>query len=126
MLFQNLHAIPGLRDDENISFDDQFLQELLNSKPLNRLKNIGFLGAIDYSQVSHRHNRYVHSVGVSKLAEQYSAARDINEHDSRILIAAGLLHDVGHGPLSHTLESIFDQEFGVNHHSMTQRGGPAF
>ena len=71
----------------------------------------------------------MHSVGVSKLAEQYSAARDINEHDSRILIAAGLLHDVGHGPLSHTLESIFDQEFGVNHHSMTQDilfGAPKF
>ena len=39
----------------------------------------------------------------------------------RLLLAAALLHDVGHGPLSHTLEPVFAETFDVDHHSMTRR-----
>ena len=53
MLFQDLCAAPNLRSDEVFSFADPFLQELMNSGPLRRLKDIGFLGAIDYVSLRH-------------------------------------------------------------------------
>lgn len=103
--------------------DDPFIQKLKNSGPVRRLKKIGFLGAIEYMRHGtgkephrRRHNRYEHSVQVARLALLYARIRELSEHDARILTASGLLHDVGHGPLSHTLEPIFDKQFDVNHH----------
>jgi uncharacterized protein len=105
------------------AFDDPFLQALLVSTPVQRLREIGFLGALDYvlrgngtSPHRRRHNRFDHSMGVARLAERFANVRELNAHDRRIFIASGLLHDVGHGPLSHTLEPVFKAEFGITHH----------
>lgn len=117
-----------LRSDEHFFFNDPFVSELCQTRPLRRLRRIGFLGAIDYLKLGtgrsphrRRHNRYEHSLGVAKLAETYAEHRKLNLDDRRLLMAAALLHDVGHGPLSHTLEPIFEREFGINHHYMTKR-----
>ena len=106
-------------------FDDEFLIELAESKPLQRLKHISFLGAIDLlhrslgsSEHYRRHNRYEHSIGVASLALLYARICGLSDHDTRILAGAGLLHDIGHGPFSHTLEPIFKQKFDINHHSI--------
>jgi uncharacterized protein len=48
-LFPELAPVPALLlDGENRVFADPFLAELAHSRPLQRLKNIGFLGALDY------------------------------------------------------------------------------
>lgn len=118
----------SFRSDEYSTFDDQLVTELCQTRPLRRLQRIGFLGAIDYvksgtgrSPHRRRHNRYEHSLGVAKLAETYSDHRDLKLSDRRLVVAAALLHDVGHGPLSHTLEPVFEAEFGINHHQMGHR-----
>lgn len=123
-LFPELPPSPPLLvDAEERVFADPFLAELAHTKPLQRLKNIGFLGALDYIRASNgadfhrrRHNRYDHSLGVAELALLYADIRALNRYDSRILAAAGILHDIGHGPLSHTLEPVFNANFGINHH----------
>lgn len=123
-LFPDLPPCPRyyVRDDSAV-FDDPFLAELALSAPVQRLKQIGFLGALDYIRFSNgaqahrrRHNRYEHSLGVAELALLYADIRNLPRTETRILGAAGLLHDVGHGPLSHTLEPIFKSEFGISHH----------
>lgn len=121
-------AIGTLRSDEPLCFDDPFVAELCQTRPMRRLQRIGFLGAIDYvkrgsgrSPHRRRHNRYEHSLGVAKLAEKYAENRALNRNDRRLIIAAALLHDVGHGPLSHTLEPVFEEEFGINHHQTGKR-----
>ncbi|MBL4832145.1 MAG: HD domain-containing protein [Aliivibrio sp.] len=108
---------------DSLSFADPFFVEIINSRPMQRLKKIGFLGAIDYvrygnGRESHRrrHNRYDHSVGVAQLALRYAKIRELSEVETRILVASGLLHDIGHGPLSHTLEPVFKEKFGISHH----------
>ena len=83
---------------------------------MQRLRRIGFLGAVDRSHSRNRHNRLEHSIGVAQLALLYARSRNLSQHDTRILAVAGLLHDVGHGPLSHTLEPIFKSWFGITHH----------
>lgn len=102
--------------DTRSLFKDPLLRELIGSRPVQRLRRIGFLGAIDRIQSRNRHNRHDHSVGVARLALLYAKNRNLSQHDTRVLAVAGLLHDVGHGPLSHTLEPIFKSRFGISHH----------
>lgn len=111
--------------EDMFTFQDPFLNELVRSRPIQRLKKIGFLGAIDYVVIGNgraphrrRHNRYDHSIGVAKLAEHYAKIRELSLNETRLLMAAGLLHDVGHGPLSHTLEPVFKRQFGISHHQI--------
>ncbi len=123
-LFPHLPPCPSVLMNADASFfADPFLTELSLSKPLQRLRDIGFLGALDYIKASNgsdahrrRHNRFDHSVGVAELALLYADIRGLTRKETRVLAAAGLLHDIGHGPLSHTLEPIFKSTFGVNHH----------
>jgi len=128
--WEDLPLFPDLVPNEAVfrserpdTFDDPFINELVSSGPIQRLKKIGFLGAIDYvvngnGRETHRrrHNRYDHSIGVAQLAGHYAKIRELSLSETRLLMAAGLLHDVGHGPLSHTLEPVFKREFGVSHH----------
>ena len=109
--------------DRSFTFDDPFLAQIASSATMGRLKDIGFLGAVDHCQFSQgvdRRRRYYsrreHSVGVAQLALLYADIRELSEKERRILASAGLLHDIGHGPLSHTLEQIFKSNFGVSHH----------
>lgn len=123
-LFHDLPMFnPVYRSIDDYPFEDPFLMALNATTPIQRLKRIGFLGAIDYVRIGNgqqphrrRHNRYDHSVGVTQLALRYSDIRELSTQERRVLAAAGLLHDIGHGPLSHTLEPIFKDSFGINHH----------
>lgn len=116
------------RSDEAISFEDPFALELMSTAPIRRLAGIGFLGAIDFirhgsgrSAHRRRHNRFEHTLGVARLADTYAHEAELCQRRRRLLLAAALLHDVGHGPLSHTLEPVFAEAFDVDHHSMTRR-----
>jgi uncharacterized protein len=110
---------------DNKTFGDEFVQQLLSTKALRRLEDVTFLGAIDYLQPSNgkethrrRNNRLEHTMGVGKLVASYCDAKKMSDKDFRPLMAAALLHDIGHGPLSHTLEPIFKAHFGLDHHSV--------
>lgn len=110
---------------EQWTFKDVFVQQLLSTKALRRLQDVTFLGAVDYLQPGNgsqphrrRNNRFEHTIGVARLVAKYCDAQKLTEKESRPLLAAALLHDIGHGPLSHSLEPIFRTHFGLDHHSM--------
>ena len=44
----------------------------------------------------------------------------LNEHEKTLVQVAGMLHDVGHGPYSHTLEHILHERGGLDHMSITE------
>ncbi len=102
--------------------------ELIATPAFQRLKQIRFLGAIDYRLVRHpngrpgatRYSRYEHSIGVLRLAQLYCAENDLSPGDSRLVCAAALLHDIGHPPLSHSMETVFKQVFDIDHHAATE------
>lgn len=108
--------------------DNQLFSELISTSALRRLKSIRFLGGIDYLFVRSpngikgniRYTRYQHSLGVARLALFYSRSRALNPSDRRLVLAAALLHDVGHAPLSHSLEPVFAEVFGLDHHGVTK------
>ena len=102
--------------DMQSRFEDSLLQELIASPSVQRLKKIGFLGAVERIWSRNWHSRYAHSMGVAGLALLYAWRRDLSVRETRGLATAGLLHDIGHGPLSHTLEPILRTRFGHSHH----------
>ena len=106
---------------------DTLLLELIETPAFRRLKEIRFLGAIDYHLVPRpngkpgaiRYTRYEHSIGVMQLARLYCDLRDLQPMDRRLACVAALLHDLGHPPFSHSMESVFKEEFGFDHHEAT-------
>ena len=108
------------------SFKAPVAGPLIHSPAFKRLHDIAFLGAIDYlfrpngRPANKRHSRYDHSLGVALLAEKYCDLTGADMTERNLLVAAGLLHDIGHGPLSHTLEPEFAERFGINHHQLSE------
>ena len=123
-----MHDFRGPTDLSAATGNDQLLMQLIDTWAFQRLKEIRFLGAIDYRRIrrpngkpgSIRYTRYQHSLGVMSLALQYCRKRRIPLPERRIACAAALLHDIGHPPLSHSVESVFKEEFGIDHHAATE------
>ena len=122
------HGFRELADTPSIPCNDPLLHELIGTPAFQRLKEIHFLGAIDYrlipnpngKQGATRYTRYEHSVGVLRLAHLYSASTEMQSDRRRLVCAAALLHDVGHPPLSHSIEPVFSEKLGIDHHRATE------
>lgn len=110
------------------SEDSPLLASLAKTAAFRRLKGVSFLGAINYSLVpspngsrlATRYTREQHSLGVLRLALTYCEFRDLSPRERRVICAAALLHDIGHPPFSHSMESVFAEKFDIDHHSATQ------
>lgn len=108
-------------------FASQIYQDVIATRAFQRLKNIHFLGSLDYvidpngPKPSKRHTRYQHSLGVARLALQFARDKLLSKRDEELCVIAALLHDIGHAPLSHSLESVFKKEFGIGHHIVSER-----
>lgn len=107
---------------------DATVLALLKSKPLRRLRAVSFLGAIDHlppgaggQKRPPLINRLEHSIGVATLAWLYGLRKALPPDRRRLITVAALLHDVGHLPLSHSLEPLFRERFGIDHHLLTRQ-----
>lgn len=100
-------------------------RETLSSRAFSRLKNIRFLGGIDYAlqpspngrRGSSRYTRYQHSLGVAQLAIFAVDMAKLDQKTGTLAILAALLHDIGHSPLSHSIEPVFKEYFELDHHA---------
>src|SRR3954447_4174125 len=85
---------------------------VLDSKYFQRLRQIKQLGFAENSFPSATHNRYIHSLGAMHTATRafdtiFAVNGSVPKRLARFRTAvrlAALLHDIGHGPLSHTTE----------------------
>jgi HD superfamily phosphohydrolase len=89
---------------------------VLRCRAFQRLRHIKQLGFAELVFPGATHNRMLHSLGVLHLAGQAFDAvfrdaawlpADARARLRQTLRLAGMLHDVGHAPLSHSSESIF-------------------
>jgi len=91
--------------------EEKMVMELIDSSPFQRLRRIKQLGPAYLTFHGAESSRFTHSLGVFHLTRR--AINHLSKIDSRlkdykfILYGAALLHDLGHGPLSHTSEEIF-------------------
>ncbi len=79
---------------------------------LQRLHEIKQLGFTYLVYPGANHTRLEHSLGTSFIANKMCDALNIKNEE---IVVASLLHDVGHGPFSHTLENIMHERTGKNH-----------
>jgi len=97
------------------------LIDLLQTPEVQRLHNIKQLGFAHLVFPGAHHTRFEHSLGSCMIASQIADILSLNENEKTLLTCAAQLHDIGHGPFSHTLESILLQRFGVDHIDLTEK-----
>jgi HD superfamily phosphohydrolase len=95
--------------------------ELVDTEPFQRLRRIRQLGPAFLTFHGAESSRFTHSLGVLHVARR--AMAHLQRHDAALqehrslLYAAALLHDLGHGPLSHSGEEMY----GLQHERWSAR-----
>ena len=89
--------------------------ELLDTPELQRLRRIRQLGTVSLVYPSANHTRFEHSLGVYHVAREALDHLEIEGIGAKRVLAAAILHDVGHGPFSHNLEALIYRHTGRYH-----------
>jgi len=100
---------------------DALTVDLLETLEIQRLNSIRQLGLTYLVFPGANHSRVEHCLGVGHVASEMARALALPDGERKLVEAAGLLHDVGHGPYSHTLEHVLSRELAVDHMHLTQR-----
>jgi len=99
-------------------------EELIQTVEVQRLSFIHQLGTTFQSYPGAHGMRLSHALGVSFLAdtigkhvleEIHGVPKAEKTRIRKLLQAAGMLHDIGHTPWSHTLEPLYIEMTGVDH-----------
>ena len=96
---------------------DGILLELMESPEIQRLSGIKQLGLTYLVYPGANHTRLEHSLGTSHMAQKMALALG---QDATTVGVAALLHDIGHGPFSHTLEYLQHSRTGKSHVDITR------
>lgn len=94
---------------------DGVAEKLLDTPPVQRLRRINQLGTVRMVYPSANHTRFEHSLGVFHLADKALENLSIEGQQAERVRAAALLHDIGHAPYSHNVESVIYRETGKYH-----------
>lgn len=112
-----------------IIVDNQIILDLINTPEFQRLRRINQLGTSSFTFHGAEHSRFGHCLGVYEIARQMCNYFQRNypqqvpgdglwdDRERPVVLCAALLHDLGHGPYSHTFEHIFK----TNHEEITRR-----
>lgn len=103
--------------------------KIIDTPEFQRLRNLKQLGLTSYVFYGATHTRFEHSIGVCYLSGEWARhlqkkhpELDITDIDIEIVMISGLVHDIGHGPFSHTFERFIKKtrpDTPYNHEDMT-------
>lgn len=82
-------------------------KKIIQTQLFKRLQSIKQLSVANWVFPGSEHTRYSHSLGVMHIADKIAVHLDLPVKDRKILRLAGLLHDIGHYPLSHVCEAPY-------------------
>ena len=94
------------------------LGRLLETRPMQRLRRLHQMGFAHLVYPGAEHSRFGHALGAFHVARRVAAKLELDPAVARHVMIAALLHDVGHGPFSHSWEQVAGD---VDHESWGQR-----
>lgn len=106
-----------------IYVQDQLVWDLINTREFQRLRRIRQLGTSYLTFHAAEHSRFSHSLGVYEITRKIISQFERNGYpdwpreEGLLCLCAALLHDIGHGPFSHSMERAFD----MNHETWSCR-----
>lgn len=112
-----------------IIVDNQIILDLIDTPEFQRLRRIKQLGTSSMTFHGAEHSRFGHCLGVYEITRricnlfQRNYPQQVpqdglwNDQERPVALCAALLHDLGHGPYSHTFEHIFH----TDHEQITRR-----
>jgi uncharacterized protein len=110
--------------------DQIIVEQLLSAREVQRLRHIRQLGLTSFAYPGADHTRFSHALGAAHVMSRFIERmrhldtslpldQQLTAERSRDLLAAALLHDVGHGPFSHLFEAAAPSH--VEHESWSER-----
>ncbi len=106
VIFDPVHGPIGL---------DAIALDLVGAPEFQRLWQIRQTGFAHLVFPGANHTRLEHSLGTYGVATRFAERLSLPEADARALAAAALLHDLGHGPFSHTVDGPMQEVLGHGH-----------
>lgn len=105
-----------------ITIKSELLFDIISHEWVQRLRRIKQLGLTDLTYPGARHTRFQHALGAMHLMTQVletlrMKGTEISNEEYEASQLAILLHDLGHGPFSHSLENSLLT--GVHHESLS-------
>lgn len=98
----------------DIFVENKYL-DIINTNAFQRLHRIKQLATADTVFPEAVHTRFAHSLGtfwiMKQIVKHFCGIFDeldikYTEHDIEVILVSALLHDIGHGPLSHAFENV--------------------
>jgi len=87
-----------------------WLIPFIDSENFQRLRHIKQVGLCDWFFPGAVHTRLNHRIGCCYIASQIADKIGLPIKEKQLVMLACLLHDIGHGPLSHLFEQLFHQK----------------
>ncbi|PLT30248.1 HD domain-containing protein [Peribacillus deserti] len=105
-----------------IHIKDRVIWDLIGTKEFQRLRRIRQLGTTFLVFHGAEHSRLNHSLGVYEIVRRivddvFDGRPEWDKEERLLSLCAALLHDLGHGPFSHSFEKVFD----LDHEQFTQQ-----
>ncbi len=100
---------------------DRVIWDLIGTREFQRLRRIKQLGTTFLTFHGAEHSRFNHSLGVYEIVRRiiddvFSGRPEWDGKQRLLSLCAALLHDLGHGPFSHSFEKVFH----LDHENFTQ------
>ncbi|WP_110928285.1 HD domain-containing protein [Bacillus massiliglaciei] len=101
---------------------DRVIWDLIGTKEFQRLRRIKQLGTTYLTFHGAEHSRFSHSLGVYEIVRRivddvFDGRPEWKQEERLLSLCVALLHDLGHGPFSHSFEKVFD----LDHEQFTQQ-----
>lgn len=120
---EQLHEEKVFKDPVHryIHVRDRLIWDLIGTREFQRLRRIRQLGTTYLTFHGAEHSRFSHSLGVYEIMRRIIAnfhqISEWSEEERLLGLTTALLHDIGHGPFSHSFEKVFH----LNHESFTEQ-----
>lgn len=95
--------------------------DLMGHPAVQRLWGIRQTGLAHLVFPGANHTRLEHSLGAYWVARRYARATELGPERAQEVEVGALLHDLGHGPFSHTLEPTMREVLGHGHEAVSRQ-----